>query len=66
MGRGPCTFRQRDVARAVKAVVAAGMLVERVEIDSGGKITIVTGQGNCTERNEWDEVLNGPDQTQVR
>jgi len=46
--------------------MAAGIKVERVEIDSVGKITIVTGQTSSTERNEWDEVFNGPDQAQVR
>jgi hypothetical protein len=66
MGRGCLTFRQSDVTRAVKAVMAAGIKVERVEIDSVGKITIVTRQTSSTERNEWDEVFNGEDQAQVR
>ena len=62
MARASLTFRQNDVTRAVKAVMAAGVKVERVEIDSVGKITIVTGQASGTERNEWDEVFNGEDQ----
>ena len=66
MGRGCLTFRQCDVTRALRAVMAAGVKVERVEIDSVGKITIVTGQASGAERNEWDEVFNGPDQAQVR
>ena len=43
MARAPSTFRQTDVTRAVKAVVAAGVNIARVEIDKSGKIVIVTG-----------------------
>jgi hypothetical protein len=42
MARAPCTFRQTDVTRAVKAVAAAGVHISRVEIDKSGKIVIVT------------------------
>jgi hypothetical protein len=44
MTRAPSTFRQQDVTRAVKAVVAAGVDIARVEIDRFGKIVIVTGR----------------------
>jgi hypothetical protein len=44
MARAPSTFRQQDVTRAVKAVVAAGVDIARVEIDRAGKIVIVTGR----------------------
>jgi hypothetical protein len=59
MARGPCTFRQQDVTRAVKAVVAAGVGIARVEIDKTGKIAIIAlgaqqrGEGR-EEENEWD------------
>jgi hypothetical protein len=49
------------VTRAVKAVVAAGLCVIRVEVDKSGKITVIPGTGAPTvvqsdERNEWDVV----------
>ena len=60
MARGSCTFKQRDVRAAVKAVRAAGVEVARVEIDKDGKIVVVPGkpasEGN-TSTNPWDEVL---------
>jgi hypothetical protein len=59
MARGPCTFRQQDVTRAVKAMTAAGVDVVRVEIDKDGKIVMILGGGRAEEvetgRNEWDE-----------
>jgi hypothetical protein len=60
MSRAPSTFRQQDVTRAVKAVVAAGVGIARVEIDRAGKIVIVTaGTPEVTDReeaNEWDST----------
>jgi hypothetical protein len=43
--RAPCTFRQTDVTRALKAARRAGFERVRVEIDQDGKIAIVTGGG---------------------
>jgi hypothetical protein len=63
MSRGQQTFRQRDVTKAIKATVKAGIVVERVEIDKDGKIIIVTAKaedamnGDNPEKNEWDGVL---------
>ncbi len=57
MPRAPAIFRQGDVTRAVRAVVAAGQAVARVEIDPNGKIIIVTvGELERTEENSWDRV----------
>jgi hypothetical protein len=67
MSRRPCIFKQRDVSKAVRAIVAAGVQIERVEVDRDGKIVIVTGkQLESLGRNEWDEVLDDADPPQVR
>jgi hypothetical protein len=61
MARGPASFKQRDVTRAVRGAVAAGVEVQRIEIDKTGKIVIVTGKplgerdGNGTS---WDRALS--------
>lgn len=44
MPRGPCTFKQRDVMRALRATRAAGVDVQRIEIEKDGKIIIVPGK----------------------
>lgn len=44
MARGACTFKQQDVTRALRATVAAGIEVQRIEIDKDGKIVLVTGK----------------------
>jgi hypothetical protein len=58
MPRGQCTFRQGDVTKAVKAVVAAGVHVARVEVDREGRIVVVAGKPAdsvvAAEANEWD------------
>ena len=60
MSRAPSTFRQQDVTRAVKAVVAAGVDIARVEIDKTGTIRIITVKaepnGQVREANEWDSI----------
>jgi hypothetical protein len=60
MARGTCTFKQADVTKAVRAVVAAGVEVARVEVDREGRIIVVTGKpkpdGGSREENEWDRI----------
>jgi hypothetical protein len=57
MARGPSTFKQQDLTRALKAARAAGVDIQRFEIENG-KIVIVTGKPDntdttCTEINPW-------------
>ena len=60
MSRGPSTFKQSDLTRAVKALLKAGLPVERAEIDPLGKIAVFAGTPRIgeevQERNEWDVV----------
>jgi hypothetical protein len=40
MARASYSFKQRDMTRAVRAVVAAGLAVASVEVDKTGKIIV--------------------------
>ncbi|MGH6865671.1 MAG: hypothetical protein ACREDO_05785 [Methyloceanibacter sp.] len=62
MSRGPLTFKQRDLTRAIKAALAAGLTVERAWIDVDGKIML--GFANPDDAvvviehdNPWDKAL---------
>jgi len=59
--RRPCLFKERDVTRAAKAVLAAGLEIARVEIAKDGGIIVVPGkakEGNLGASNPWDEVFS--------
>jgi hypothetical protein len=59
MERGKLKFRQRDLTRAVRGAIEAGLSVARVEIDSEGKVVVVVGEPNKVEEqppNEWDGI----------
>jgi hypothetical protein len=57
MSRGKQLFKQRDVTRAVKAALKAGLDVELVKIDEAGTIAVsVKPPGQKSSVNEWDEV----------
>jgi hypothetical protein len=47
MSRRPMTFRKRDVSAAIEAVISAGCIVSRVEIDRTGRIVIVTATASA-------------------
>jgi hypothetical protein len=57
--RRPSIFKKTDVTRAIKAVIAAGLDVERAQIDKNGTITVIPAKtadavNKSDPRNEWD------------
>jgi hypothetical protein len=57
--RRPSAFRQGDVTKTVKAVIAAGLRVVGVNVGPDGKIEVVTtGDGDNPQSgsNEWDRL----------
>jgi hypothetical protein len=47
MSRGPCTFRQRDITRVLRAAKAAGVPVDiRIDRQSGDLVIIVRTDDN--------------------
>jgi hypothetical protein len=63
MSRGQQTFKQGDLTKVLKATVKAGIAVDRIEIDTNGKIVVVPARpeneakGENPGKNEWDGVL---------
>ena len=56
--RRPSAFKKTDVIRAAKAVLAAGLEIDRVEVGKDGSIVVMPGRPNQStsgEHNEWDE-----------
>lgn len=54
MARSPSTFRQRDLTAAVKAMVAAGQKVARVEVDKDGRIVLLVGDPETKRRSDGE------------
>jgi hypothetical protein len=46
MVRGPLSFRQRDLVRALKGAKAAGLEISKVEIDKDGKIVVIIAKSD--------------------
>ena len=47
MSKGPLTFKQTDLLRAIKTFQRAGLSIARAEIDRDGKIVVVVGDENA-------------------
>jgi len=61
MTRGPCTFKQRDVTQALKAAVAAGLRVARIEIDRQGKIAVFAASDDTSAPHPMGKLQNWED-----
>jgi hypothetical protein len=59
MSRAPQSFKQRDVARAIKAAKAAGLTAYRIEIVNGYPAIIVGAVDNTKDDDvrSWDEAI---------
>ena len=51
-------FKQVDVTRAAKGVIAAGLPIERGEIDREGKIVVTVQGSNVTSLHSADAALD--------
>jgi hypothetical protein len=56
--RGRCAFRQGDVTKAIRAVIAAGLPVACAKISADGEIVVIPGKPSDPDpdHNEWDEA----------
>ena len=66
MSRGPHTFKQADLTRALKGARAAGVDVARVVIDREGRIVVEMAPGKSevmaeSELDRWMRNKGGPD-----
>lgn len=51
---GKCAFKQIDVTRALRAAVAAGIVVQRYEIHKDGMIVVVALAATSTNEHATD------------
>jgi hypothetical protein len=59
MTRRPSTFRKQDVRRAIEGARAAGVEVQRIEIEAGKIVVVARGENSAVRQspeNEWDNV----------
>jgi hypothetical protein len=67
--RRPCTFKGTDATRAVKVILAAGLVIECVEVNRDGLNIFVrhpNDQGRAVVANDWDELLDGKPSASLR
>jgi hypothetical protein len=57
MARAPSTFRQKDVTRAIRAAIAAGVDIARIEVAKDGRIVSVTGGAQPAVQDDLDREL---------
>jgi hypothetical protein len=62
MARERLTFRQRDVAAAIRAAKKAGLTVSEVKISRDGQIVLITEEGAKKVKRSpvWDKLHENP------
>jgi hypothetical protein len=63
--RAPSAFRQRDVTRAVKAVIAAGLHVAGVKVSAQGDIEVLTNDAKVQDPTPLDSWMAHHDPRQT-
>ena len=59
MSRGVHPVRQRDLTKAVRAIVAAGLRVAGIRLETDGAVIVMAGEPGKSEeleRNSWDDT----------
>lgn len=57
MSRGPQSFKQADLTRAIKAVEAAGIKAYRIEIDGSGQPVVIVSPDLDKPIGSWDDAV---------
>ncbi|MCP9223167.1 hypothetical protein MKP08_10435 [Erythrobacter sp. LQ02-29] len=55
MTKTSSTIRQANLARAIRAVQACGLEIQRVEVSSNGSVSLITDQNTLAEISPFDE-----------
>ena len=58
MSKGPWAFRQRDLTRALKAAIAAGLSPTSATIDRHGNLTVGFSGAPPAALESWDKVID--------
>ncbi|MXO53307.1 hypothetical protein GRI47_04705 [Erythrobacter pelagi] len=55
MTKTSSTIRQANLARAIRAVQACGLEIQRVELSSDGSVSLITNQNTVAEISPFDQ-----------
>jgi hypothetical protein len=55
--RRPVRWKQREATRGVKAVQAAGLEIDRVEMSPDGKITVYPAKNPQAKSSDADDII---------
>jgi hypothetical protein len=61
--RGLVRVRETETRRHIRAATLEGLTVERIEISSDGRVSLITTrsrQDPAPGINEWDKIFDGP------